>query len=163
MSQLFLSFLAILTHEAGHIIVAKLVGVPRPELSVNPIGITMHFDFSRVGYLREAAVHAGGPAVGMLGAIISILMFGENCITFCGISAVLSVVNLLPIRGFDGGGILSCALSPLFLPDTAEKISRAISLVFLVLLWAAVLWIELRVGANLSLLAFVLFFILKVV
>ena len=146
----------------GHIVFAKLMGVPLVSFSVNPIGASMRFDFTGVGYGREATVHLGGSAAGMLAALLVVLVLGDVGHSFCGISTVLSAINLLPIKGFDGGGVLFCILSAILLPDTAERISRAVSRVFLLLLWAAVLWIELRVGANLSLLAFVLFFILKV-
>ena len=162
MQGIIYTLLAILVHETGHVVASKIVGVPLVSLAVKPVGMSMRFDFCRVGYFREAVVHLGGPIAGVLTAALALLMFQEKCITFCGISTVLSVVNLLPISGFDGGGVLLCILSSVLRPDIAEKISRAVSAVFLLILWGSVLWIELRVGANLSLIAFVLFFMLKV-
>lgn len=142
----------------GHLAAARLVGVPLVSFSVKPIGAALKFDFTGVSYAREAAVHLGGSVLGMLASLLAVLG-GAGGQFFCGISTVLSAVNLLPITGFDGGGILSCVLSSVLQPDTSARVSRAVSIVFLLLLWAAVLWIELRVGANLSLLAFVLFFV----
>ena len=161
MQGIIFTIIAVLIHEGGHIVASRIAGVPLISLTLKPVGVSMKFDFSRVEYLREAAVHLGGPIAGALTAVLALLLFQEKSITFCGISAVLSVVNLLPISGFDGGGVLSCVLSAIFLPDTAEKISRTVSYIFLLLLWAAVLWIELRVGANLSLLLFVLYFMVR--
>ena len=162
MGELVLSLVAIVLHEAGHIAAAKVVGAPVRSFSIKAVGASLRFDFCGISFGREALVHLGGPLTGGASAIIALLIFGERGRFFCGISTVLSAVNLLPIKGFDGGGVLSCVLASFCLPDRAERISSAVSFSFLMVLWAAVLWIELRVGANLSLLAFVLFFMLKV-
>ena len=161
MTLIILSFIALALHEAGHLALSRLIGVPLISFSAKPVGFSMKFDFSRVSYLGEAAVHLAGPVAGVIGAVVALMIFRERGYTFFGISAVLSAVNLLPIAGFDGGGILFCILSSLFSPYTACRIFCILSGVSLLLLWAAVLWIELRVGANLSLLVFVLFFIVK--
>ncbi len=161
MTELLIIILAVFLHEAGHILAAKLFEIRINSLSLNPIGASLSFDFSSVGYLREGAVHIAGPLFGLLCAASAYIFFGSAAYRFLGISAVLSAVNLLPIIGLDGGALLKCILSLFFMPDSASVACRAVSHIFLIILWAGVLWIELRVGANLSLLAFVLFFILK--
>ncbi|MBQ4097591.1 MAG: M50 family metallopeptidase, partial [Clostridia bacterium] len=52
MRGIFLSLVAVLIHEMGHIVFAKLMGVPLVSFSVNPIGAAMRFDFTGVGYGR---------------------------------------------------------------------------------------------------------------
>jgi len=161
LTEFALSLIAIGLHELGHIAVARFLGIPVISYSFKLIGISIKFDFSGAGYIREGAVHLGGPIFGLVSALITLVFFRENSYFFCGISTVLSCINLMPIRGFDGSGVLSCILSHFCFPEISEKIQRAVSFFFLIVLWVAVLWIELRVGANLSLLAFVLFFMIN--
>ncbi len=162
MREIISAALAVALHELGHLIAAKMLGVCTRAFSLKPIGAALTFDFSAVSYSRELAVHAAGPTLGIISASVAYLLLGEASLRFAGISCVLSAINLLPITGLDGGGILRCALSLFLMPNTIEAACRAVSFVFLLLLWTGVLWIELRVGANLSLLAFVLFFMLRI-
>ncbi len=89
--------------------------------------------------------------------MLALWIFGERAEYFSGISVVLAVVNLLPVRGFDGGGVLHCLLSAVFPPEWSDKICRRVSLLMTLLLWTAVLWVELRVRADVYLLCFVLY------
>ena len=146
---------AIAVHELGHIAAAKLVKAPIVCVSLKPVGLSLRFDFSRVGYRAEAFVHSGGSIAGILCAVFASLLPWHGARIFSGLSFCFALLNLLPVMSFDGGGILSAALSAHFLPDTVWRVCRAVSALTLVFLWAAVLWAELRVGANLTLLFFV--------
>lgn len=141
----------------GHFITARLINVPVISFSLRSMGAVFSFDFSGVGYLAECAVHLGGAAAGIFCAILGYLFFGTGSAFFCGVSLILSVINLIPVSGLDGGGALSCILSEFLLPDTVWRVTRWVSGVSLLILWGAVVWIELRVGANFGLLAFVIF------
>lgn len=156
MGELFALISAIIIHEAGHIIMAKLCGIRCISFRLSPGGAVLTFDFSRSGYLREALVHSGGVLLGLLSAAVIRLIFGESADFFLGITLVLSVINLFPIIGMDGGAILSCVLSQFLLPDTVWRVQRIVSFAAVIFLWGAVLWIELRAAPNFSLLAFVL-------
>lgn len=155
--------LALLWHEAGHLAAAKLCGTPLRSFELRFPGAAFTFDFSRAGYLREAAVHFGGPAAGLLAAWAAAAWFGGRASFFIGASLAAALVNLLPIEGFDGGGIVRCLLERFLPPDFAWRIGRAISVLAVLLLWAAVLWAELRLGANLSLLLFLTAVMLSVI
>ncbi len=65
----------------------------------------------------------------------------------------LGAVNLLPIQGMDGGGILSGICSRLVLPDRAYQICRAGSVLSVLFLWGINLYIQMKIGFNLSLFA----------
>ena len=158
MNNLIAWIAALIIHETGHLLVSRMMGIPLVCFRLNPVGGVMTFDFTGVGYGKEAAVHFSGPAAGLISAVIGILC-GE--VFFSGISAVLAFVNLLPVRGLDGGGILRCILSLFFLPDTVWRVCRILSAAGVLLLWTAVLWIEMRVGANIGLLAFVVTLLLR--
>lgn len=64
------------------------------------------------------------------------------------------MLNLLPIRAFDGGRMLACALSARWDPAVADRVLTATSLLFLLLLFAAASYFLLRAGDGLSLWCF---------
>ncbi len=152
MNELIALASALMIHELGHFLAAKILGIPLVRFRPDPMGGIMTFDFSRSTYGREAAVHFSGPAAGLISGAMGWMILTDPF--FTGISVVLACVNLLPIRGLDGGGILRCVLSRFLSPDTAWKICGVCSICGILLLWTAVLWIELRVTANLGLMAF---------
>ena len=156
MTEVLQFVIAFLIHESGHFISAGLLGVPLVSFTPVSIGAVMSFDFSNKSYISEAIVHASGSALGIAFALLSFFIIGERATYFLGISITLSAVNLLPIIGFDGGGITKCLLSRLFLPDNAWRICKAISIISIVILWTAVLWIELRTDGNMALMVFIL-------
>ncbi len=149
--------IAAVIHELGHVLCAVLFKIPFSGFTLRPCGAVMTFDFSGASYFGELCVHLAGPAVGMISAAAALLAFGEAAVYFAGISVVLAVINLLPLEGFDGGGALYCIMAAFFLPDRAYRVCRVASYAVTVLLWAAVLWVELRVRANAALILFVLY------
>ncbi|MBQ9995946.1 MAG: site-2 protease family protein, partial [Clostridia bacterium] len=111
-------------------------------------------------YTREICVHLAGPGTGILSAVCALLVFGNKAAYFAGLSVWLAILNLLPVQGFDGGGVLSCLLSLFLTAETVYRVCRAVSGVTLFFLWTAVLWIELRVRAVLTLLLFILYIVI---
>ena len=153
---LFLLTAAVL-HELGHICCALVLQIPLAGLTFRPCGAVMTFDFSGTTYGRELCVHLAGAGMGILTAGTALWIFGEPAAYFAGVSVVLAVLNLLPIEGFDGGGALTCLCSLLCTPDRTERICRGTSRMVLLLLWTAVLWLELRVQRGCALLLYVLY------
>ncbi len=160
MKEGFLFLIAALLHELGHILCARLLGIPLIGCSVRPCGAFLNFDFSRTSYRREGCVHLAGAGMGLIAAAAALWIFGEEAEYFIGISVVLAAVNLLPMRGFDGGGVLHCLLSAVVSPEKGDRICRAVSLLVTLLLWTAVLWVELRVRADAAILCFVLYVVI---
>lgn len=160
-TALLLLVLSAAVHEAGHCLTARFFSVPMRSIRFCGTGALMSFDFSGTTYFREAAVHLGGSLFAMTGAMLAFFLLGERAHFFLGITAVLSAVNLMPVRGTDGGAVLKALLLTVFLPDTAEKISVIVSRVVWIMLWCAVVWIEMRVRANLSLMLFIISFLLS--
>jgi len=157
MEKFLLLLAAAVLHETGHILCAVLLKIPFSGLAVRPCGAVMTFDFSGTAYLREMCVHLAGPVTGLLAAAGALWVYGDAAAYFAGLSVWLAVLNLLPVRGFDGGGILSCLLSVLLPPQTVYRICRAVSVVTILFLWIVVLWIELRVYAGMTLMLFMLY------
>ena len=69
-------------------------------------------------------------------------------------SLLLGLLNLLPIRSFDGGRMLSAAISAMLGEGAAEYVLRLTSFLFLFLLWAVSVFFLLRAGDGLSLFCF---------
>lgn len=148
---------AAVLHELGHLFCAAVLRIPFAGLAFRPCGAVMTFDFSRTSYGRELCVHLAGACTGILTAAAALRMFGDAALCFAGISVSLAVLNLLPAEGFDGGGALFCLLAPFLSPDKAGHICRMVSRIVLLLLWTAVLWLELRTCSGTVLLLYVLY------
>lgn len=155
MRELLLFAVSIIIHEIGHIIAALILGIPVTSFDIRALGGVFTFDFSRSGYVKESIVHFSGPFFGLLVLCLAYLLYGERAYFFAGVSVSLSLVNLLPIEGFDGGGIIRSILSLFLLPDTVWRICRVASVIGVIALWMAVIWVELRVDGNLGLMVFV--------
>ena len=157
MRELLFLLTAAVLHELGHIFCALVLRIPLAGLTFRPCGAVMTFDFSGTTYFRELCVHLAGAVTGILTAGTALLIFREPAAYFAGVSVVLAVLNLLPVEGFDGGGALACLCSMVCSPERTERICRGTSCMVLLLLWAAVLWLELRVQRGSALLLYVLY------
>ena len=105
--RLFWVVSAAVIHELGHILAAKLCGVRSWRFGLKAGGALITFDFSRLTYMSEVLVHLAGPAFGVMAALFSVIFFGARAEYFAGASLSMALVNLLPVSGFDGGGIFS--------------------------------------------------------
>ena len=98
-----LLLLAAAAHELGHLAVLYLCGGRLRSVRIGAFGIRMRARFSSPPSERaQAAMLLAGPAAGLLAAAAA-LFFGT--VRFARISAALSLFNLLPLRGLDGGGL----------------------------------------------------------
>ncbi len=133
---------AVLVHELGHCIGARLAGVPLRRLA--GIGGGLHLDFAMEtsSYRQELAVLLSGSAAGLLSLLFLKDPLRRTC-TLC-----LNLANLLPLPGLDGGGILTCLLRQCLDADRADRVCRWVFTAAAVLLWAGGMWIVLRVGPN---------------
>ncbi len=156
----FLLLAALLVHEGGHILAARLLGAPLLSFSSGVGGLSLTFDFSALSYPREMAILLSGSGMGLLTALLARLL-RPDLVYFSAVSVSLALLNLLPIRGLDGGEALHCLLRCFCLPDRACRIMRAVSLLAAASFWLGVLWIQLRVRPNLSLLCAALFLLYR--
>ena len=77
-------------------------------------------------------------------------------------SLFLGILNLIPVKGFDGARMLSALLSSMVSPDFAEKVDRFLTGIFLILLWGISVYLLLMTGGGLSLFVFSLGLFFKV-
>lgn len=152
-----LLLLSVLLHECGHLLCATVLHWRRPAVHLGPAGIALRYAGVHPPW-QEVLVCLAGPAANFAVAAIcrwSSMFAAESAgyrplLLYC---IGLGAVNLLPIQGLDGGGILSGLCALLFMPDRAYKICRMGSLLSVLLLWAFNLYIQMNIGFNLSLFA----------
>lgn len=115
--------LAVACHEAGHLVVLRLVKGNVKEIYMTAFGAEIRFS-GRIGYGAELLVTVAGPAVNLLmGALFSILGdHGAFWYLFSGTQAVLGIFNLLPVRPLDGERILWVVTALLSDPYFADKL-----------------------------------------
>lgn len=108
---------ACILHEAGHLAVMSAVGLPVKKICLYGAGIKIVPEKKLIGYARELAVLLGGVMMNfILFAAFYFLSDDPNAKLFAAVNLVTGGFNLLPLKGFDGGKIVSLA---------AEKYVRA--------------------------------------
>lgn len=149
--------LAALLHEIGHGVAAWGWSVPIRTLRLDLFGARMELG-GLTGYAAELAVAAGGPLVSLLVAALAwpVGIFWEGAEFFSLVSLGLGLLNLLPVRGLDGGRMLACALSLTAGERVSETVLRLTTGLFLGGLWLLSVYALLRVGETLTLFTFTL-------
>ena len=105
-----LAVISAAVHELGHYAALAIFGAKPYLLRLELTGAAMYFDESRLSYGRELVAALAGPTAGLLLAFAA-AFWGAHALS--GVSLILSVFNLLPIGGLDGGRVLSALLSML--------------------------------------------------
>lgn len=149
-------------HEAGHLIAAAMMGVEIGSLSVSLFGARLGLAVPLYSYKREWLLCAAGPAMNFLtgGAAYYIYRICGSTesmryvLFFAIASFFLALLNLLPIKNFDGGRMLLCITAPLIGIYSAEKLTGTLSFIFVLMIWAASLYLMLRIGSSLALFVF---------
>ena len=154
--------MAALLHEFGHAAAAWGWGVPIRSLKLDLFGARMELG-GLTGYTAELAVAAGGPFVSLLCFALAWPLggYGEGAYLFATASLGLGMLNLLPVRGLDGGRMLSGALSLLLGDRTADTVLRVTTGSALGGLWLSSVYALLRAGETLSLFAFSLCLLIR--
>ncbi len=150
------TLVAAFLHEVGHLVAARLLRIPLGQLRLDFLGARMEVRGRMLSYGEEWLLAAAGPMASLLTAAVAAGLWSVS--RYAGLyscaSLVLGGLNLLPIRTFDGGRMLECALSAIVGERTVRCVMRLCSFGFLFLLWATAVYFLLRAGDGLSLLCF---------
>ena len=151
-----ITVVAAVLHECGHLLAAKLLRIPPRALHLDLLGARIEVDGYLLSYGEEWVLCAAGPLVSLLAASAAAPLWSafEAARVFSCASLVLGLLNLLPIRTFDGGRMLECLLCRFGNERVAEWGLFLCSYLFLFLLWATAVYFLLRAGDGLSLLCF---------
>lgn len=142
MKELFLYLCAVVVHELGHLLGAAWMGVSLHSFGGSKWGLRLQFAMENISYGRELVVLLSGSAVGLA----SVLFFRDPLYTR--LAWTLNSLNLLPIEGLDGGGVLACLLHLTLSPTWADRLTSILSRSTAVLFWSAGLWIALRADGS---------------
>ena len=146
---------AALLHECGHLAAIRLAGAPVLRVDVDVLSVCIVYADARVPPRTEVGIALAGPLFNLRGAragsLLLLYVRSAGVLLFVAANLFLALVNLIPVRGTDGGNALFYTLLPFFPPDvctrTCTVVSGAARAVF-ALLFALSLY---ATGGNLSL------------
>ena len=155
--------LAALIHEIGHIFAAYVLGIKITGFGIDLIGASI--TTAGLGSYRDEIILAGaGPLANLIGiaAFYPLYRYHDihNCslasyfYLFCGACLCLMIINLLPVKGFDGGRILHASLAHFWGPSITDRICDALTIISIGLIWIMSIYLILRFQSALSLFTF---------
>lgn len=150
-----IALLCCILHEAGHIICLLILGEKPKKIDLSFYGIKLErIPMSSQSTAGELAVFASGPAVNFVFSAILFLL--SNVFASLRDAAIISlcigVFNLIPCKPFDGGNIIHTILCRITRHQTADNICLAITVVTVVPMIVAGVFL-LKNNGNITLLA----------
>lgn len=138
-----------LLHELGHYFAARVCSVKIEKTVVYPFGADMKLENDLRSYKKDVFIASAGPLMNLILLALSLTVGASPFFVACNVA--LAGVNLLPIKGLDGGNILEGFLLMLFKPDTAFKVTRALTFIVLFILWIFSIYLLFSDGSDPSL------------
>lgn len=149
------ALLAACVHELGHLSAARCLHIPIRTLRLHLLGAGLTLGGAPLSYGAEFLLCVAGPLSSLLlAALLSPLWGYALCRQISCASLLLGCLNLLPVRAFDGGRMLSAALSVVCGPEISDRVLTVSSCLCLLFLWATAVYFLLRVGDGISLWCF---------
>ncbi len=142
-----LSIIAIMTHEAGHLLVYLFLGKKcRLLAKLDGLRISGHGSLSHTSQL---AVYAAGPSMNILAAITALpLIENDYFKALFAVQIMYAVSNLLPIRGSDGYGIIDSICNALGDGYKHGRLLDSISLLTVILLSYFSLYVMVKLNSG---------------
>lgn len=153
-----LIFLSILLHEAGHLAVMAAFGIGIEKITLLPIGIDIERKQKYISYPKEILLSLAGITVNLL-----VFFIFKKYEFFAYTNLLYALVNLIPVKGLDGGYALEAFLLSVFECDRAERISKVISFIFLIFLWMLGVYILFVLNGNISIFALSVFLFVTII
>ena len=143
-----------LWHEIWHMIILHILGGNTQSVSFSQYGIGLKTNV--LSYRQEAAVALAGPAASLaltvvFAVIARYFVFTEITVFIAFSNFALFLVNILPVYPLDGGRALHCFLCMHLNIPNAIRLTRIISVIFLLPITVFSAIILIRTGYNLSL------------
>ena len=151
---------ALVFHEWGHVTAFLLLGIGRPTLM--PEGVGVRLLPARPLLPREDfIVTAAGPLCNILFALAAIrLGSGPFCLLLATVHLIFGIGNLLPFGGCDGERCLSLLLGGIF-PRKFQKITATVSEFFLSFFFLVSLFLYYLTGNGICGIFFTLFLLFE--
>lgn len=125
--------IAVFLHECAHLAALCAFNGRMLRFRPAPFGLCMEFDENSLSIGSEAVVSAAGCIVNLLSAVIAVIcyrFFEIDILDFGIVSLLVAIVNLIPAEPLDGGRLLHIAVSAVFGPFAAAKVSAAVTYIF---------------------------------
>lgn len=150
-----LTLVAITLHELGHIIGALFIGENFNSFGLQIGGLLLSRKKVYTSYFSEAFIAFCGPLFNFISAAICFILFRQRGdIFFTEVSLALGLLNMLPIKEFDGGKVAEALLSA-FIPCTQlYYICEMLSFLSLFFLWSTSVYALLKSGESITLFLF---------
>ena len=139
-------------HECGHLLAAWLLKIPLRGLTPDFLGARLFVSGRVFSYREEWLLAASGPLFSFVGAAIGGLFWGISpaFVSFSCASLLLGLLNLAPIRTFDGGRMLECFLLATVGPDVSRPILDSISFFCLLFGFGGASYFLLKAGEGVT-------------
>ena len=140
LSFYFLYLVFIFLHEMSHLVVAKRLGYFPKKLKLTAFGASLE-GFDDFLLTDEIKIALAGPLFNLIVSIVCYLCFWFYPESYCYLNEVLLVnlsilfFNLIPVFPLDAGRLLLCFLSKKNRRFEAVKLTKRISLIFVVLMF----------------------------
>ncbi len=148
--QTLAALISAFLHECGHLAVIFIAGIGASEVRVTPYGLEIETRRKYRSFFEELLVSLAGCTVNFL----IFLTFWRTTGLIQSIayaSLVFGILNVLPIISLDGGEALRAFFSIFLSHRLAERVSRCVSFITLLMLWVLAVYIFLFSGYNYSL------------
>ena len=124
------TLIAAVIHEAGHLLYHIYMGGGARTLRGRVGGLLLGKKVCR-SYGEELTLYLCGPLANFIAALFSFLFLRDELGTLlCAVNIATGVSNLLPVRNYDGYGILRSAMNLLGMEEWAMRILPSVSLFF---------------------------------
>ncbi len=134
-SMITASLCAAVLHEFAHLLAMLFLGVGLKSVTFHGCGVRIHPETRLLSYGKELAVLLSGPAANI---VMSLALYYYNRNGAAAAQLALGLMNLMPCRNLDGGGVLRCCLSITQLDSrTVYSLSRILSISVIIFLTAA--------------------------
>lgn len=161
--------LAVLIHETGHLIFARILKIKISTLTLSLLGARIKAE-GHMSYSDEFLLALGGPLAGFIGYLltvgISVKLSDSPAVVrfiapFCAISLCLTIFNLLPLETLDGGRMLSSLLHCILPLNIADFITSLTGFLVILSLWLLSVYIIIKSSGGVPMLLFCSFFFAK--
>lgn len=110
---------AVVTHEAAHLIVMRLLSIKTARMRLGTFGIGIEAKYGLAPYLKEAAVSISGSACNIVCAHLL-----SDCGELSAACLAYGLFNLLPLSMLDGGELLGITLAVCGVGDRTRLAAR---------------------------------------
>ncbi len=158
----FILTICAVIHELGHSIKAGSLGCSLNKITLMPFGAVVKGNIEGVSFIDQIKIALAGPFINVAVGVffVAIWWVYPETYAFTDIAVEscfsMALVNFLPIFPLDGGRVIECVLCGKFGEIKGEKISKIVSLIFAILLFALFI-ISCFFTLNTSLLLFCVF------